>query len=587
MRSESGSRAAAGAGPATARADRARPIGHDTFTIVNAAVFDGRRLLDADTLEVRDGILASISRGRPRGGRPGARVIDAGGGLVTPGFVDAHAHPVFAGAEALQVDLTGAGSAAESLEKIRSAMAADRRAGRDGWLRGGGWSMADFPGGAPRARLLDEIESGLGVDRPVQLASADHHSTWVNTAALRIAGIDADTPDPPGGVIDRDEDGEPTGTLHEAAVDLVGAHVPLETPEELRAALLEAQRRLHEVGVTGYIDAIVGEYLGHGDNYNAYLDAQADGVLSCEVTGSLWWGRGIDDVEAEAERMAGMRVDGPRFRATNVKFMLDGIVESLTAAMTEPYHCPCEELVGGGGAAATAGAGRGRGSGYFTAGHLAAAFAAVAARGFDIHCHAIGDAAVRQALDAFATLPADPGRRHHIAHLQVVDPVDVPRLAALGVTANLQALWAHRDQQLVDLNLPVLGPERTGWLYPFGSIARSGARLAMGSDWPVSSPDPWQAIHVAVNRTHPDAARPEPLGAGQALDLATCLRAYTSGSARLARTRTAGRMVLGAPADLALTSANPFTTPADRLCTIGTTLTVAAGRTVHDREDHS
>ncbi len=568
----------------------------DSFTIVNAVIFDGHEVLDADSLTVTDGVLTAV------GTAPGTdadtaphRIIDAAGGLVTPGFVDAHAHPVFAGVEALALDLTGAADAGETLAMVRAALEAGGQT--DTWLTGGGWSMSDFPGGAPPAVQLDALCAEVGVDRPIQLASADHHSTWVNTRAMQIAGIagadGAATEPPAGGVIDRDADGHPTGTLHESAVDLVGAHVPTETPEQLRAGILEGQRRMHEVGVTGWIDAIVGEYLGHGDNFHAYLDAEADGVLTAEVTGSLWWGRDIADPVAEAERMATLkdRADGPRFRATNVKFMLDGIVESLTAAVTEPYlepgpepvahHCACESYVDG--------HGHNHGTSYFTADHLAASVMAVQNAGFDAHFHAIGDAAVRGALDALSVATENTRHtdtRHHIAHLQLVDPADIPRFADLGVTANLQALWAHYDEQLVDLNLPVLGPDRESWLYPFGDLARAGASFAMGSDWPVSSPDPWAAIHVAVNRTWPGGARDAPLGTDQNLDVLTCLRAYTSGSADLARTRTAGRMVVGAPADLALASSNPFDlerTDPGALHTVSTTFTVAAGRIVHDR----
>lgn len=577
--------------------------GTDSFIIAHAVVFDGAELLDdVDTVVVQDGVLTELRTGLPPDvplDGPGAvRVIDADGGLVTPGFVDAHVHPVFAGVEALSLDLSECGTLDATVERIRDALAADPT--DTGWLTGGGWAMSDFPGGAPQASLLDELGAEVGnASRPVQLVSADHHSSWVNSAALAIAGIDASTPDPEGGVIDRDADGNPTGTLHESAVDLVGVHVPTETPEELRAGILEGQRRLHEVGVTGYIDAIVGEYLGHGDTYQAYLDAVDDGALTCEVTASLWWKRDIGDPAAEAARLKDMAVDGDRFRTTNVKFMLDGIVESLTAAVVEPYldpgateapaagSCPCERMAGGGKAA-------NHGTHYFTPEHLAASFRELRGAGFDIHCHAIGDAAVRGALDAFeasqdaARDSAQQDERHHIAHLQVVDPVDVPRMAQLGVAANLQALWAHYDEQLVDLNLPVLGEKRSGWMYPFGDLAADGTELAMGSDWPVSTPDPWQAIHVAVNRTHPTGARDEPLLPDQALDVLTCLRAYTTGSARLARTRTAGRFEVGAPADLALSSETPVGTgavPADRIADIRNTLTVAAGRVVYDRED--
>lgn len=569
----------------------------DSFTIVNAVIFDGREVLDADSLTVTDGVLTRVGAAdHTTTPDAGHRIIDAAGGLVTPGFVDAHAHPVFAGVEALALDLTGAADATETLAMVRAALEAGGQT--DTWLTGGGWSMSDFPGGAPTAAQLDALCAEVGVDRPIQLASADHHSTWVNTRALQIAGLvgDVSTGTPAGGVIDRDAEGRPTGTLHESAVDLVGAHVPTETPEQLRAGILEGQRRMHEVGVTGWIDAIVGEYLGHGDNFHAYLDAEADGVLTAEVTGSLWWGRDIDDPVDEAARLKELmdRADGSRFRATNVKFMLDGIVESLTAAVTEPYiepgaepahHCACEAYVDG------PGHGHNHGTSYFTADHLAASVTAVQDAGFDAHFHAIGDAAVRGALDALAAAHDDAARtdhRHHVAHLQIVDPADIPRFADLDATANLQAFWAHYDEQLVDLNLPVLGPDREAWLYPFGDLARAGASFAMGSDWPVSSPDPWEAIHVAVNRTHPDGARADPLTPGQELDVLTCLRAYTTGSAHLARTTTAGRMVVGAPADLALASADPLDlerTDPGALHTVTNTFTVAAGRIVHDRTD--
>lgn len=550
--------AGAAAGPA---AGAGRPAVQDPLdlTIANAAVFDGERLLDADTVTVSGGTVTGIGRGLD----PVGRVVDAHGALLAPGFVDAHAHPVFAGVEALAFDVSQTTSAAEVLAAVRTALPQG-----EGWLTGGGWSMAHFPGGAPLASQLDEAGAAVGSDRPIQLINRDHHSAWVNTAALRIAGIDRTTQPPPGGVIERDEHGEPTGTLHESAMDLVAAHIPPESPEELRAGLLHGQAAMHGLGITGYIDAIVGDYSGHGDSLAAYVAAEAAGELTMEVNGSLWWGRDIADVEAEAARLAARRVDSPRLRTTQVKFMLDGIVESMTAAMAQPYRCACG----------------GTGTQYFAREHLRAAFAAISAAGLDIHCHAIGDAASTEALDAFEALAAAGDRsdaRHHIAHIQVVDPADIPRFAQLGITANMQALWACYEDQMVELNMPVLGEERSGWQYPFGDLARAGAPLAMGSDWPVSSPDPWQAIHVAVNRSHPTAVRPEPLLPHQALRLETALAAYTSGSARLARTHTAGRLRVGAPADFALADANPFALPAQELHTVGTLLTAAGGRLVH------
>jgi predicted amidohydrolase YtcJ len=235
-----------------------------------------------------------------------------------------------------------------------------------------------------------------------------------------------------------------------------------------------------------------------------------------------------------------------------VKIMQDGVAENFTAGMLQPYldGCGCR----------TANAGLS----FIDPAALRELVTLLDAEEFQVHVHAIGDRAVREALDAFeAARVANGGNdlRHHIAHLQVVHPDDIGRFAALGVTANLQALWAVYERQMLDLTIPFLGPERTGWQYPFADLARSGAELAAGSDWPVSSPDPMAAVHVAVNRRAPaaladgryDAFLPE-----QALDLATALAAYTSGSARLNHADDTGRIEVGSLADLAVLDRDPF-----------------------------
>jgi predicted amidohydrolase YtcJ len=204
-----------------------------------------------------------------------------------------------------------------------------------------------------------------------------------------------------------------------------------------------------------------------------------------------------------------------------------------------------------------------------------------------VHVHAIGDRGVREALDAFAHARAVGGPddlRHHIAHLQVVDPRDVPRFAELGVTANMQALWACLDDQMIELTLPVLGEERSRWQYPFGALHRSGAALAMGSDWPVSSPDPLAAIHVAVNRTAYGASGregEEPFLPEQALDLETAFAAYTSGSARVCHRDDAGVLAPGAVADLVVLDRDPFAGPADEIGAAQVRSTWIDGAPVH------
>ncbi len=542
--------------------------------ILDVAIFDGEALRPEDRVSIRDGIVAEIGTGPAA--VPAARTITAAGKLLTPGFVDAHVHTTFGGQEALACDISGADSLEAALQMIRDYVAETPR--HDGatdpandWVIGGGWSMAHFPGGDPTADILDEACP----DRPAILLSADHHSAWVNTQAMTAAGLDETSTAPAGGVIVTDSTGRPTGCLQESAIDLVSASVPAASDEEVLAGLREGQRYLNSLGVTAWMDAIVGDYGGHRDPYGTYAGAAETGELHSEVVGSLWWPRGVTDIDAEVARLTDLaRADG-RFRATSVKFMLDGIVESRTAAMTNEYTCTCG----------------GFGTSYFTKAHLEASFAALDAAGFDIHCHAIGDAAVKAALDAFAAVrsPGSAGtgeRRHHIAHVQVVDPADVPRFAELGITANLQALWACHDEQMIDLNLPFLGAERSGWLYPFGSLNRTGAHLAMGSDWPVSTANPWDAIHVALNRSHPTAANADPLLPDEAIDLTTALRAYTAGSAHLLRSADNGRIRPGRPANLALASADPFTLPTTDIAGITNVLTICDGRIVHDALPH-
>jgi predicted amidohydrolase YtcJ len=211
-------------------------------------------------------------------------VVELDGKLVLPGFIDAHVHPVFGGAERLRCDLTGTRDAGEAVARVAAYAAADPD---QPWIVGGGWSMDQFPGGAPSRSLLDAVVP----DRPVFLLNRDHHDAWANSAALRLAGVDRDTPDPVGGRIAREPDGAPAGALHEEAANLVGRHAPRLTEEDYLNALLEGQRYLHSFGITGWQDAIVGGYLGYDDILPAYLRAAREGLLTAHVTGALWWDR--------------------------------------------------------------------------------------------------------------------------------------------------------------------------------------------------------------------------------------------------------------------------------------------------------
>ncbi|MEV0135346.1 amidohydrolase [Dactylosporangium sp. NPDC050688] len=538
---------------------------------MGALLFIGGRVFapgGAEAVAVRDGRIVAVGdRAAVLSELSGHAfdVIDLGGRALVPGLQDAHIHPVSGALERLRCDLTPWHTKAEYLAAIAVYPG-------DGWITGGGWSMAAFPGGLPHRDDLDTVAP----DRPVFLPNRDHHSAWVNSRALSIAGIGRGTPDPADGRIERDAAGEPTGVLHEGAMDLITGLLPADTAEDYDRALLEAQRYLFSLGVTGWQDAIVGAYAGARDQFGTYLAADAAGVLRARVTGALWWDRAGDASQIagfEARRAA---AGHGRFRATAVKIMQDGVAENFTAAMIDPY-------VGQGGHCGQSNVDPARLRDYVTL---------LDAAGFGVHFHAIGDRAVRECLDAVAAARAhgSSGARHHLAHLQVVHPDDVPRFAALDVTANIQALWATHHEQNDTLCVPFFGPERSGWQYPFGSIARTGGRLAAGSDWPVTTSDPWWAIHVAVHRTEPlvsgEADWPAsqvPMLPQEALSLEQALTAYTLGSAYVNGTDDeTGSITAGKAADLVVLDRDPFE-PGAVLYETKADLVFVDGEVVHER----
>ncbi|NHA69334.1 amidohydrolase [Phycicoccus flavus] len=537
----------------TARAVRSRPT---------AVAVEAGRVVAVGHDEVRE--LAG----------PGTEVVDLAGRMLVPGFQDAHVHPVWAGVDMLRCDLTEVSTADAYRERVAAYVAEhpDQE-----WVLGAGWSMSAFPGGTPTAALLDEVVG----DRPAFLPNRDGHGAWVSSAALRLAGIDAATPDPRDGRIERDHDGNPTGTLHEGAMALVGRLAPETTDAERLEGLLRAQAHLHALGITAWQDAIIGDYGDGGNPAVAYRAADEAGRLTARVVGALWWDRdaGLEQVADLVERRAAWSTQ--RFRATSVKIMQDGVAENFTAAMLDPY---CD--------------GHGHwtdnaGISFVPVETLLPAATQLDAAGFQLHFHAIGDRAVRECLDAVAAALAANGRRdarHHLAHLQVVHPDDVPRFRELGVAVNMQALWAALEAQMVDLTIPFLGEPRTSWQYPFGDLHRAGAVLAMGSDWAVSSADPLAAIHVAVNRQVPEALRegepehpvflPE-----QRLDLATALTAYTAGSAYVNRLEDTGSIRVGALADLVILDRDPFAGPPTEIGDTRVLQTFVDGVRVHAAPD--
>jgi len=472
---------------------------------------------------------------------PGTEVIDLAGRAVLPGFQDAHVHAVWAGLELGTCDL----SSASSLDEYRAKITAYVRENPDeSWITGGGWAMEKFPERWPTRRQLD----ALVPDRPVILANTSHHGAWVNTRALQLAGITSATPDPADGRIEREPDGTPSGMLHEGAVDLVRRLVPPPDEDTVLRGLLRAQSVLHSVGITAWQDAIVGGFSGHPDVSAAYLVAAESGLLTARVRGALWWDRssGAEQIPSLVERRA--RLGAGRFKADTVKIMQDGTVEHLTAAVSVPYRDDCGCATDN------------TGISFVDPEALKLYVTELDALGFQVHFHALGDRGARESLDAVETARdrnGDQGNRHHIAHLEVVNPHDIARFAELGVTANLQPLWAAHEPQIDTYATPFLGGDLAAWQYPFGDLHRSGAHLACGSDWPVSSPNPLDGIHVAVNRILLGFDEPAFL-AHQRLDLRTALRAYTTGSAHVNGLDATGVLAPGNLADLVVLDRDPF-----------------------------
>jgi predicted amidohydrolase YtcJ len=534
-------------------------------TWASAVAVAGGRIVSVGSDDgIRDGIDATTS------------VIDLRGRMLLPGFQDAHVHPVSAGVDRLQCDLHDLHTRDDYVRAVRSY--AEAHPDRE-WILGGGWSMDVFPGGTPTKDLLDAVVP----DRIVFLPNRDGHSAWVNSRALEVAGVTAATLDPADGRIERRPDGEPSGALHEGAADLVGGHAPAATPDEVYAGLLEGQRYLHSLGITGWQDAIVSADPWMR-NYPAYVRAGETGDLTARVVGALWWDR--DRGAEQIDDLLALRDGGRsgRFAPTSVKIMQDGVCETFTAAVLEPY------LDADGNATDQ------RGISFVDPEALKGYVTTLDRLGFQVHFHALAERAVRESLDAIeaaldANGPSD--HRHHLAHLQIVHPDDIPRFRRLRAVANAQPLWAAHEGQMDDLTIPFLGEPRWRWQYPFGSLVRSGAGLAMGSDWSVSSPDPLEEIHVAVNRVMPPSY---PYGNGngdvflpdERVDLSTALAAFTIGSAYVNHLDdVTGSIEVGKYADLVVVDRDLFAHPVDEIADAQVDATFVEGVPVFERSGAS
>ena len=498
------------------------------------------------------------------------RTIDLGGKMVLPGFQDIHIHPVHSGVSYQQCALFDV----EGVELLQQRIKQCAESEPGEWIRGGGWLVTNFaPSGLPDKKLLDEIVP----DRPVALKSSDGHSMWVNSLALELAGINADTQDPAGGRIDRYPNStEPSGSLQEtSAMNLVHIVEPELTQKELEAGLAYSRDHLHSLGITAVQDAMLK--LTPGDAYfglPAYLALEERGELNLHVINAMYW---QNDISLEEQLPAFLKArdeSTPYIHNTAIKIWQDGVIETETAALLEPYLNRGDQFVG---------------ELLNEPAVLNEAVAALDAAGFQIHFHAIGDRAIRSAFDSIQAAREVNGKhdnRHHISHIQLFSPEDIPRFAELDVVANFQPLWAIEDGYITDLTIPRIGEERGKFLYPIGSVQRTGARVAFGSDWYVTSANPLDGIEAAVTRLDPDGKTDEPLGENEEINLAQAIENYTLNSAYVNFLDVdTGSIEIGKLADIIVLDRNLFNVPASEINQVRVIATLFRGELVFGNLD--
>jgi len=469
----------------------------------------------------------------------GDEVVDLAGAFLAPAFMDGHAHPLFGGREAQGPLVNGLQTVAEMVAEVKRFADANPNTP---WIVGGAYEAAAVAGGDFLATWLDEVVS----DRPVVLQAVDHHTIWVNSKALESAGITAATADPDGGSIARNHDGSARGTLREpSAMDLIMKHAPERTLEDDVAAIAWSSDRYLESGVTAAVDAWVREGMAE-----AYMAADKSGALQIDMGLYLLAQPGVwrDNVEYFKKIREDVKALGPKSKLAckTIKIIGDGALSAGTAALLSPYLDDPSS----------------KGLLIWSDDEVLDAAILFDSIGFQLHMHAIGDAAVRQALDTIEKMVAiNPkwDRRPVITHAQLIDPADLNRFAALGVIANYQPLWTYLDPMNKELIAPRIGDERNNRQYQLASMVKSGARISYGSDWPVTSYLPLLALAVPTHRQSPDKWPAEGWSKHEAISVEESLSFYTAGVAYQGfNDKRFGEIAVGMQADLMILAANPM-----------------------------
>jgi predicted amidohydrolase YtcJ len=511
------------------------------------AVKDGRIVALGDSHSIRD-----LANG-------GTRSVDAGGRLVLPGFQDTHIHLQDSGIGfATGVDLTGAHTLGALQDKLREQAA---KTADDYWVQGLCFSASHFNASNLTREMLDEAVP----DRPLFIMANDGHNAAMNSLGLRELNITGETPDPANGTIVRQDGGEPNGFLHEDAIWWALGMTPKPSEDDYRAGVRWAAAHANRHGLTGVLDAMVDER-----HLRVYTDLDNAGELNLRVASTCKVFPHESDVAAAVERLCDLR---RRFRSDKVylhsaKFFIDGVMENGTAAMLDDY-------VTGGNAPI-----------MFEVDHLMELLVAFDAARFQLHQHTIGDRAVRVALDGIAAARAANGpwpALHQLAHIQSIDPADIPRFRELGAIANWQPLWAQPETPGHEVAAPLMGPERMRYIYAVKSVIDTGAPYAISSDWFVTTLNPFEIMQVAVTRQTPEDGPDGPaFFPEERIDVETVVQGYTNNAAAGAwRGDVTGSLSLGKFADLIVVDRDIFNIDAFELGGTEVLLTMLEGADVH------
>jgi predicted amidohydrolase YtcJ len=504
--------------------------------LINCTVWAGIGQL-TDALLIKDGRVLAI--GSDALSASADQTIDLAGSFVMPAFADGHAHPLFAGRESQGPKVNGLQSVAEIVAEVKRFADANPNSK---WIIGGAYEAAIVERGDFDAHWLDAAVS----DRPVVLHAVDHHTIWVNSKALEIAGITSMTQDPDGGTIARCDDGSPKGTLREpAAMDLITKLAPERTLQDELDAITWASDQNLAAGVTCSMDAWVEDGMTE-----IYIEAAKTGHLKVDMnlTFLAQPGKWQSRIGYYNQMRAGVEAlpKDAGLTAKSVKFIGDGALSAGTAAILEPYLDDPTS----------------KGLLIWSDAEIIEAAITFDKAGLQLHIHAIGDAAVRQALDAIeAVVATNPSwdRRPVITHAQLIDPVDLPRFAALGVIANFQPLWTYLDPMNKELILPRIGEARNNQQYQLRKVIDSGAQVSFGSDWPITDFTPLVALAVPVHRQSPDQQPPQGWSIEQAITIEEAMHFYTAAVAhQLFREADYGTLEVGKVADFIILDRNPM-----------------------------